>query len=142
MARNNSASTMYQNIENERCADLFYGLLFDDTIKMNVYRNTSEILQGELKNKSDRLVYAFNQIEKSDSNLLYHTLVIFAMTQNENCYHYIISHYDGKRKEEVKEFINKNLKVKTEKLLNGQYRSLTEYIDEARTSIAIELGFQ
>ena len=133
---------MFQTIETERCADVFYGFLFDATVKNNVFQNTSEILRKEIKEKSNRLTYAFNQIENSNNSVLQHTLICFAMVQNENVFHYIVNHYQGKRKKQVEDFIKNNIADKTKKLLNGEYRSIVEFIDDTRAAIAIELGFE
>ena len=143
MARKTSAS-MYQTIEAQRCADVFYGLMFNETVKLNIFQNTLDILKKQIKHKSNRLKYAFNQIEKSNNPTLQHTLICFAITQDENVLHYIINHYpaDSTRKKEVQDYIQHNLTTKTHNLLNGEYRSIVEYIDDVRASIAIELGFE
>ena len=135
---------MYQTIEAQRCADVFYGMMFNETVKLNIFQNTLEILKKQIKHKSNRLQYAFNQIEKSNNPTLQHTLICFAITEDENALHYIINHYqpDSARKKDVHQFIQNNLCNKTQKLLNGEYRSIVEYIDDVRASIAIELGFE
>ena len=144
MARNNSAS-MYQTIEAQRSSDLFYGILFNDTIRNNIFQNTLEILKSAKHNssKSARLNFALNQIENANSPTLQHTFICFAMVHNENVFHYIINHYKHKkRKDDVQQFIQNNITHKTNQLLNGYFRSIVEYIDDVRSSIAIELGFE
>jgi len=134
---------MYQEIEAQRSADLFYGIMFNDTIRNNIFQNTLEILKQNNKKRSNRLNFAFNQIENTNTPTLQHTLICFAMVHDENVFHYIINHYKQQdRKKDVHNFIKNNITHKTKQLLNGYYRSIVEYIDDTRSSIAIELGFE
>ncbi len=142
MARNNSAS-MYQEIEAQKSSDLFYGIIFNDTIRNNIFQNTLDILKQTIKQRSNRLNFAFTQIENANTPLLQHTLICFAMIHDENVFHYIINHYKAsQRRQDVQTFIKQNITQKTHKLLNGNYRSIVEYIDDVRSAIAIELGFE
>ena len=136
----------YQEIENRRCADVFYGLLFNETVRKNIFQNTIDIVNNEFKNKekSFRLNLAVNRISNTNIILLQHVFIFFAMIQEENVYHYIVNHYPigSDRRKEVEAFIKGQMTQKTDDLLNGKYRSIVEFIDDLRATITFDIGFE
>lgn len=136
----------YEEIENERCADVFYGMLFNATIRQNVFQNTLEIYEKENQNKerSFRLNLAINRIKNTNIVLLQHVFIFFAIVQEPNVRHFIVNHYktNTPRRNEVEEFIDMQMTTKTQELLDGKYRSIVEYIDDLRSSIAFDIGFE
>ena len=136
----------YEEIESKRCADVFYGLLFNPTIRQNVFQNTLEIFEGENKNKerSFRLDLAINRIKATDIILLQHVFIFFAIVQEPNVKHFIINHYKPNtgRRREVEAFVEGPMTEKTNDLVNGKYRSITEYIDDLRGTLTMEIGFE
>ena len=138
--------TSYETIESNRCADVFYGILFNPTIRQNIFQNTIEIYERENRNKekSFRLNLAINQIKNTKIILLQHTFIFFALIQEPNVKHYIVNHYkaNSERRKEVEAFIENQITEKTNGLLNGVYRSIVEYIDDLRATITFDIGFE
>ena len=138
--------TLYETIESNRCADVFYGILFNPTIRQNIFQNTIEIYEKENRNKekSFRLNLAINQIKNTKIILLQHTFIFFALIQEPNVKHYIVNHYkaNSERRKEVEAFIENQMTEKTNGLLNGVYRSIVEYIDDLRATITFDIGFE
>lgn len=136
----------YQEIETRRCADVFYGILFNSTIRQNIFQHTLEILNKRLQNyeKSYRLTCALNRVSSTSIVLLQHVFIFFAIVHEKNVMHFIINHYkvNSPRRKEVETFINTKMKSMTEDLLNGKYRSIVEYVDELRATMTFDIGFE
>ena len=125
---------------------MLYGILFNETIRANIFQNTMDILKKQIKNKSKsyRLMMAIERISNTDIILLQHAFIFFAIVQEENIYHYIINHYkhNSPRRKEVELFLKNQLTNKSKDLLNGKYRSIVEYIDDLRATMTFDIGFE
>ena len=81
--------------------------------------------------------------QKNPNNLVKHALIFFAIDQETDVQDFVLcSIRDNKRREEVREFIAKNLRHTTERLLNGKLSGLVHYVDAVRNEVTINIGFE
>ena len=133
-------------LDTRRSQDFFYGVFFNTTVRNNVFSTVLEIVQRRLQgaNTSNRLAMTIARLrQKNPNNLVKHALIFFAIDQETDVQDFVLcSIRDNKRREEVREFIAKNLRHTTERLLNGKLSGLVHYVDAVRNEVTINIGFE
>lgn len=137
---------LIHTIESKRCEDFFYGTLFNDTLRNNVFRNILEIIKRKIctpdVNISERLNITLRKIENTNLPVLQHSFILFAVFNDKDVQDYVLCAYnnDTEKKKEVYEYLKNVLHENTNKLLNGKFSGIVEYTDFMRYHILTEIG--
>ncbi len=90
---------------------------------------------------SQRLQFIMNKLQHEQDAIIHHGVVFYGICFNQDVRNFIICHYDaGKPRDIVLQFITNFIEPKTQQLLDGKYRSFTEYVEELRYLILLEMG--
>lgn len=132
-------------MENDRVNDFFYSLLFDVTSRQNIFSNVLNIVQKTFREKqfelSKRLSYILTKIRNESDAVVQHGLIFYAVSYSVDVKNFVVCHYEiGKPRETIEKFIEEHIDKRTDDLLNGKFRSMTEYVEEIRFHLLIELG--
>jgi hypothetical protein len=135
----------YFDVERNRANDFMYSFLFDVTSRVNIFSNVLDIVQRTLHKEnyqlSKRLTYILNKLKSFPDAVVQHGFVFYAICHNIDVKNFIICHYEaGLKRNTMETFINTYVEDKTNDLLNGKFRSFTEYVEDLRYKIIIELG--
>lgn len=135
----------YFEIESQRTSNLFYGLLFDVTCRLNIFTSVLNLIKNTFSKEkydlSQRLQYIMNKLYNEADSVIHHGVVFYAICYNKDVRNFIICHYDvGEPRETVIAFIKTFIEPKTQQLLDGKYRSFIEYVEDIRFHILIEMG--
>lgn len=132
-------------LDTRRSQDFFYGVFFNDTVRNNVFTTVLEIVEKKLRQEtlSNRLSMTLDRLrQKQMSNLIKHAFIFFALDQESDVQDFVLcSIRSGKRREEVKTFLKKDVRDITERFLNGRLTGLVHYVDEVRKEVTINIGF-
>tara|TARA_B100000902_G_scaffold397753_1_gene462458 strand:- start:2270 stop:2695 length:426 start_codon:yes stop_codon:yes gene_type:complete len=133
----------YDLEERARYNNFFYGTLFNDTIRENVYRDIFGIVKKKLYSHemSLRIRHIMERLQSTNNVILQHAFIFFSLTVVQEVEDYIYTKYNGKeKKEKILKYMRGYIKKQTEKLLIGGFKSLSEYIDDNRVNILLQLG--
>ena len=135
----------YLEIESERTRNLFYGFLFDVTCRLNIFNNVINLIKSTFSKQkydvSQRLQFIMNKLQHEQDAIIQHGVVFYGICYNQDVRNFIICHYDaGEPRQTVMQFISKFIEPKTQQLLDGKYRSFTEYVEDLRYLILLEMG--
>lgn len=144
-ASNASIPQSYFDVERKRANDFMYSFLFDVTSRVNIFENVLDIVQKTLHKAnyqlSKRLNYILNKLNSFPDTIVQHGFVFYAICYNIDVKNFIVCHYEaGVKRDIIEDFITTHIEEKTNDLLNGKFRSLTEYVDDIRYNIIIKLG--
>lgn len=122
-----------------------YSFLFDVTSRTNIFENVLSIIQKTLQRSklklSKRLAYILNKLQSFPDTIVQHGFVFYSMSHNIDVKNYVICHYEaGPKRDTIQDFITNHIEVKTKELLNGGFRSFTEYVENIRYNLIIQLG--
>lgn len=122
-----------------------YSFLFDVTSRSNIFENVLSIVQKtlqRLKTKmSKRLSFILNKLQSFPDAVVQHGFVFYAISLNIDVKNYVICHYEvGPKRDSIEQFITAYIEEKTKELLNGGFRSFTEYVEDIRYNLIIQLG--
>lgn len=135
----------FLEVEAQRTSNLFYGLLFDVTCRLNIFTSVLNLIKSTFSKEkyhlSQRLQFIMSKIYNENDPILHHGVVFYAICFNHDVRNFIICHYDvGESRETVITFIKEFIEPKTQQLLDGKYRSFIEYVEDIRFHILIEMG--
>ena len=136
----------YFEIESQRTRNLFYGMLFDVTCRLNIFTSVLNLIKSTFSKEkyelSQRLQFILSKMynEQQDA-ILHHGVVFYSICYNQDVRNFIICHYNvGEPRETIVSFIKNFIEPKTHQLLDGKYRSFMEYVEDIRFHILIEIG--
>ena len=137
----------YNEEENIRYNNFFYGTMFNDTIRVNVHQELFQIVMTALKKTtvqlSTRVQHIMERIQNTNNIVLQHAFLFFAIATLQEVRDYIFTKYHTKeQKEKVMHYMNTYVKEQTDKLLVGGFKSLSEYTDTNRVNIMLQLGIK
>ena len=137
----------YNEEENIRYNNFFYGTMFNDTIRVNVHQELFQIVMTALKKTtvqlSTRVQHIMERIHSTHNIVLQHAFLFFAIATLQEVRDYIFTKYHTKeQKEKVMQYMNTYIKEQTDKLLVGGFKSLSEYTDINRVNIMLQLGIK
>ena len=90
---------------------------------------------------SQRLKYILEKLKTEDDSVVQHGLVFYALSHDIDVRNFVICHYDvGEKRSTIEDFLTNHIDKRTEDLLNGKFKSLTEYVEDIRFHLLIELG--
>ena len=135
----------YFEIESRRTGNLFYGLLFDVTCRLNIFTSVLNLIKNTFSKQkyglSQRLQFIMSKIYNENDSIIHHGVVFYGICYNQDVRNFIICHYDvGEPRDTVVAFIQNFIEPKTQQLLDGKYRSFIEYVEDIRFHILIEMG--
>ena len=137
----------YNEEENVRYNNFFYGTLFNDTIRVNVHRELFNIVMKALKKTtveiSTRVQHIMERIQSTNNIVLQHAFLFFSIATLQEARDYIYTKYHTEEKKKIiMDYMDTYIKKQTEKLLIGGFKSLSEYTDENRVNVMLTLGIK
>ncbi len=135
----------YFEVESHRTSNLFYGMLFDVTCRLNIFTSVLNLIKNtfskEKYNLSQRLQFILGKIYNEQDAIIQHGVVFYGICYNQDVRNFIICHYNvGEPRDTIVSFIETFIEPKTQQLLDGKYRSFVEYVEDIRFHILIEMG--